>query len=127
MLVITFLWVLICVLFFIDFLYLVTFLRIKPRPKNGLAGLLSICFISLLALAGLLYVQVRGIDAFKSGSYYLFLSALFVEQVIAQWTLTNMSNLSSSRRRVMGRIRVGMTIFVIVFALFTLVVAIFHL
>lgn len=123
----TILWIIVFFLLCMDVSYLVLFLRKKSRATKGLLGLLSICLITLAALAGLVYIQIHNIDSFKSHSYFLFLSSLFVEQVIAQWTLNDQAQATSSHIRFVRTTRAIMTGFVIVYALIALVVVIFQL
>ena len=112
-------------LFCFDVVFLVQFLRTRPRTTKELLGLLSICLITLAALVGLIFVEVHTINTFKSGSYFLFMCALFAEQVIAQWTLNDQA-LKSAHVSVRW-IWIIFTIFVIVFTLFVLIVVIFQL
>ncbi len=121
----TILWIIVFFLICFDVVLLVQFLRIKPRTTKRLVGLLSICLVTLAALAGLVYTQIKNIDSIKSHSYFLFLSALFVEQVIAQWTLNDQA-LKSAHVSIRW-IWIIFTIFVIVFTLFVLIVFIFQL
>lgn len=123
----TFLWIIIIFLICIDVVYLVLFLRKSPRTTKGLLGLLSICLITLAALASLVYMQIRNIDSFKSHSYFLFLSSLFVEQVIIQWALNDQTQAFSSHIRFARISRAIMTGFVLVYTLFALVIIIFQL
>ena len=122
-----FLWIIVVFLVCIDVAYLILFLRTRPRTTKGFLGLLSNCLITLAALAGLIYIQIRNIDSFKSHSYFLFLASLFVEQVIAQWTLNDLTQASSSHIRFVRTTRAIMTGFVIVYVLIVLVVFIFQL
>lgn len=121
----TILWIIVVLLIGMNVVYVVEFLRKRPRTRRGLVGLLSICLVTLAALCGLIYVQAHNVNAMQSGSYYLFFSALFAEQVIAQWTL-NDQMLKSAHVSVRW-IWIIFTIFVIVYTIFALVVAIFHL
>ena len=123
----TILWIIVIFLISFDIVFLVQFLRIRPRTTKRLVGLLSICLVTLAALAGLVYIQIYNIDSIKSHSYYLFLSTLFIEQVIIQWTLNDQALASSSHSRLVRRIRAIMTGFVIVYVLIVLVVLIFRL
>ena len=123
----TILWIALIFLICMDVTYLVLFLRKRPRTTKGLVGVLSICLITLAALGGLVYIQIHNIDSFKSHSYFLFLTALFVEQVIAQWTLNDQAQALSSHTPLARRMRAIMTGIVIVYVLVVLVVFIFQL
>lgn len=121
----TILWIFVFILIGFAIVYLVEFLRKRPRTRKRLIGLLSVCLITLAALCGLIYIQAHNINAMKSGSYFLFFSALFAEQVIVQWTLNDQA-LKSAHVSIRW-FWIIFTIFVIVSTLFELIVVIFQL
>lgn len=118
------LWIIVIFLICLDVVFFFPFLHISSqRTTKALLGLLSNCLITLVALIALIYLQVHNVNAFKAGSSSLFLCALFVEQVIVQWTVNDQAQ---SRTPTLRRVRVFMTVFVILYTLLALVGAFFH-
>ena len=120
------LWVIVFLLFSMDLFYLILMLRRKPlqRTTRNWIGLLGISLISLAALIGMLFIQLRRIDPLTSDSWLLFLAAMYAEPLIASWSQIEGKPFFGVTSPRGYRVYAG---FVLLFALFALAAVIFHL
>lgn len=120
------LWLIVVLLFSMDLFYLILLLRRKPsqRTTQNWIGLLGMSIISLAALLGMLFLQLREIDPLTSDSWLLFLAAMYAEPLIASWSQIEEARLFGPLSPRWYQAYAG---FVLLFALFALAAVIFHL